>query len=103
MNSKNFLLKIVVWLSGWEQLAVGALLLLVITSSLGVALSAHETRQMYARLQEIELERDNLESEYEKLLLEQSAWADYARIDQVSRAELGMRAPVLNKMVIVNL
>ena len=103
MNPENFLLRIVVWLSRVERLAVAVLVLLVLVSSLGVALSAHQTRQMYARLQEIGLKRDNLDSEYEKLLLEQSAWADYTRIDRVSRTEMNMRAPVLNNMVIVNL
>ena len=103
MMSKNFLLSTIVWLAAPERLTVGVLLLLVLGSSLGVALSAHQTRQMYAQLQEIGLESDNLDSEYEKLLLEQSAWADYTRIDRVSRTELGMRAPSLNNMVIVDL
>ncbi len=103
MNPNYFVLRVVAWLSRGEQLVVLALLLLLLASSLGVALSAHQTRQMYSRLQEIGLERDNLDSEYEKLLLEQSAWADYTRIDRVSRTELNMRAPVLKNMVIVKL
>jgi cell division protein FtsL len=46
-------------------------------------------------------ERDNLDSEYEKLLLEQSAWADYSRIDQVSREQLHMLAPTSKSIVVV--
>jgi cell division protein FtsL len=49
----------------------------------------------------IDLETDNLDSEYEKLLLEQSAWADYTRVDRVSRDELGMKPPLAKNMVIV--
>ncbi len=36
-----------------------------------------------------------------KLLLEQSAWADYTRVDRVSRDELGMKPPLAKNMVIV--
>jgi cell division protein FtsL len=101
VNQGNFLLNIIRWSAGIKQLVVATLLLLVLASSLGVAFAAHQTRQMYHRLQEIGFERDNLDSEYEKLLLEQSAWADYTRIDRVSRTELSMRAPVSDNMIIV--
>jgi cell division protein FtsL len=101
MIQGNFLLNIIRWLYGIRQLSVATLLLLVLISSFGVTLSAHETRQMYHKLQEIGIDQDTLDSEYEKLLLEQSAWADYTRIDRISRTELSMRAPVSENMVIV--
>jgi len=49
----NLLLKVMAWLLSWQQLITVLLLLLVIVSALGVALSSHMTRQMYARLQSI--------------------------------------------------
>ena len=101
MNQPNFLLSIVRWSAGTKQLSVATLLLLVLASSLGVSFAAHQTRQMYHKLQEISFVKDNLDSEYEKLLLEQSAWADYTRIDRVSPTELSMRAPVSENMIIV--
>ena len=33
----------------------------------------------------------HLETEWEQLLLEESAWSNQARIEQIANAELGMR------------
>jgi cell division protein FtsL len=52
-------------------------------------------------LQELQAAQDYLDSDYERLLLEQSAWADYARIDQVSRDELHMLPPSVEDLVVV--
>ncbi|HJP52108.1 MAG TPA: cell division protein FtsL [Pseudomonadales bacterium] len=101
MTRTSLIMDITHWLFTWKQLSTGILMALVLVSSIGVALSAHQTRQMYAQLQVIDLETDNLDSEYEKLLLEQSAWADYTRVDRVSRDELGMKPPLAKNMVIV--
>jgi cell division protein FtsL len=101
MLLKNPLIKLIVWMLAWRQLSVALLVALLMASAVGVALSSHQTRQMYTRLQVIGLDSDALDSEYEKLLLEQSAWADFARVDQVARAELSMQPPVAENMVIV--
>lgn len=94
-------LRLVAWLLEWPQLSVCLMVVAVLLSSLGVVYAAHETRQMYARLQALEKEQDFLDSEYEKLLLEQSAWADYSRIDRVSREKLGMSPPESDDIVVV--
>ena len=86
-----------------RQLSVGALLVLVLASAVGVSVAVHQTRQIYAGLQDVRLRSDNIDSEYEKLLLEQSAWADYARVDQVSRKELGMVSPLPDNVVVVKI
>ncbi|MBF67355.1 MAG: cell division protein FtsL [Gammaproteobacteria bacterium] len=77
------------------------LLLLVVASAVGVVLSVHQTRLGYADIQSLEADRDALEGEYERLLLEQGAFADYARVDQVAREKLGMYTPVTREVVIV--
>jgi|TARA_B110000977_G_scaffold100191_1_gene131495 cell division protein FtsL len=97
----SLLFRTLSWLLAWQQLLIAALIGLLVVSSLAVALSAHETRQLYSQLQVLGQERDNLDSEYEKLLLEQSAWADYSRIDQVSREQLHMLAPTSKSIVVV--
>ena len=101
MLQNSLLYKVIAWLMAWRQLSVVILVCLVMLSSMGVSLSSHLTRQNYTRLQKIALFSDNLDSEYEKLLLEQSAWADFARVDLVSRLELGMRPPGSENTVIV--
>ena len=52
-------------------------------------------------MQELEKEQDLLDSDYERLLLEQGAWAGYARVDEVSRTELGMKAPTAKDLVLI--
>ena len=77
---------------GWPG-RVNLLLCLVLLSRVGVILASYETRALYSRLQVEEHVSDNLDSEYERLLLEQSAWAGYHRVDQLAREELQMRSP----------
>ena len=101
MIADSLLFRTLSWLLAWKQLLISALTGLLVVSSLAVALSAHETRQLYSQLQVLGQERDNLDSEYEKLLLEQSAWAAYSRIDQVSREQLHMLAPTSESIVVV--
>jgi cell division protein FtsL len=77
---------------GWPG-RVNLLLCFVLLSCVGVILASYETRALYSRLQVEEHVSDNLDSEYERLLLEQSAWAGYHRVDQLAREELQMRSP----------
>ncbi len=81
---------------------VGSLLCgLLVVSALGVAYSSHQTRNMYRDLQQLEKDHDDLEHEYEKLLLEQSAWADYTRLNELAQNDLEMAAPEVGKMVVL--
>ncbi|MFT7688207.1 MAG: cell division protein FtsL [Candidatus Azotimanducaceae bacterium] len=98
---QNLTVSTVLWLLMWRQLAVGLMLALVLVSAFGVSLSAHMTRQLFASIQTANLKSDELDSEYEKLLLEQSAWSGYTRLDQLAREELHMRTPLTQNMVIV--
>ena len=60
------------WLIETRQLIAGLLSSVVIISALAVAYSGHQTRNMYRELQQLEKDHDDLEHEYEKLLLEHS-------------------------------
>lgn len=95
------LVRLLAWLIAWPQLSVLLLVAVLVGSALGVIYSAHETRHLYAQMQTLHDERDFLDSEYEKLLLEQGAWADYSRVDQLSRSELNMASPDADKIVVV--
>ena len=89
------------WL--WRGPGVIALLagILLVSSALAVIVSSHQTRNMYRELQVLQQEQDNLQSEYEKLLLEQSALATNGRVHQVARDELNMMPPDLGKIILV--
>ena len=99
--SDSLVMKLVAWLLAWPQLAVVLLVIAVVISSLGVVYTAHETRAAYAKLQDLQETRDSLDSRYEKLLLEQSAWADYSRIDQIAHKQLKMSSPKPEDIVVV--
>jgi cell division protein FtsL len=44
---------------------------------------------------------DDLEHEYEKLLLERAAWTDYTRLNRLARDELEMIAPDILEVVVL--
>ncbi|MFT4718868.1 MAG: cell division protein FtsL [Candidatus Azotimanducaceae bacterium] len=101
MTRETLIGTVVVWFMGWTQITATLLVVVGIASALGVIQSVHVTRQQYSELQELRAIQDNLDSEYEMLLLEQSAWADYARIDQVARDDLMMFAPTAESLIVV--
>ncbi len=97
----QILIEFITWFFSPRPLIAAGLSLVLVGSALGVAYSAHETRNMYRDLQTLEKDFDDLEHEYEKLLLEQSAWADYTRLDRLAHDELAMAAPTPEEMVVL--
>ena len=93
--------QIVSWLLKPGQILAVVLCGLVVSSALGVAYSSHLTRNMYRDLQQLEKAHDDLEHEYEMLLLEQSAHADYTRLDQLAQDQLAMTAPTPADTVVI--
>ena len=89
------------WLLRWPQILTAVLLAISLASGIGVIYSVHKTRMLYSEIQHLQSEQDRLASDYEKLLLEQSAWAAYARVDELSRDELNMVPPATDAIVMV--
>lgn len=89
------------WLMGASRIRVLVGLSIVILSSFSVIYASHQTRVLYGSLQVEQDTADNLDSQYERLLLEQSAWAGYNRIDQLAREELGMSSPDRGRLVLM--
>ena len=65
-------------------LLVVALLLACLVSALAVISVSHQTRQQYARLQELEREQQQLQTEWGQLLLEESAWSTPSRVERLA-------------------
>lgn len=97
----NALLDTFRWLGQGQRLIKIVLGGLVVISALGVVGASHETRSMYSELQALQKEQDDLESEYGKLLLEQSAWSNNTRVDEIARNELNMVPPEVSKVIVV--
>lgn len=69
------------------------LLSLVLASAFSVISSTHQSRSLYAELQDGDAQRWYLEEEYSRLLLEQSTWASHHRIIAEASDNLGLVAP----------
>ena len=93
--------QLVRWLFSPRPIVGSFLCSLLVVSSLGVAYSSHQTRNMYRDLQQLEKDHDDLEHEYEKLMLEQSAWSDYTRLNGLAQDSLQMTAPETSEMVVL--
>lgn len=83
--------------------AVAKLLLiaLVLGSAIAVIYVSHLNRRLFNEYQMLVQDRDRMEVEWGQLLLEQSALAAHARIERIAIKRLGMRAPKLNEIVMV--
>jgi len=85
--------------SAWFGLALlwaGAIM-----SALGVVYARHESRKAFITLQALYDERDELDIDWDRLLIEQSTWATHARIEQMARQRLKMRVPDPSEIVIL--
>ena len=67
----------------------------LLVSALAVVSSTHHVREGYARLQDLELRRWELQEQYTRLLLEVNTWAAPHRISQIASETLFMQAPDL--------
>lgn len=80
---------------------VWVLLLIVISiSALMVIYSAHRARHLFYDLQASRVQRDELQVEWGQLLLEQSTWSSYGRIEGIATNQLGMIVPEPQDLVI---
>lgn len=61
--------------------------------SIAVVQTRHESRQLFAELQARQAERDALNTEWGKLLLEEATWSQHRRVEAMARARLGMNTP----------
>ncbi len=77
------------------------LLIAVIGSALGVIYARQQNRILFGELTRLAHERDDLNTEFGRLELEQATWAETNRIDQVARGQLGMINPGAAETVVV--
>ncbi|CAM3552920.1 cell division protein FtsL [Halomonas lysinitropha] len=82
-------------------LLVALLLLACLGSALAVIATSHQTRDQYARLQQLEREQQQLQTEWGQLLLEESAWSSPARIERLAQERLEMRLPAIDEVEVI--
>ncbi|MFB9147882.1 cell division protein FtsL [Halomonas alkalicola] len=82
-------------------LLVAALLVASLVSALAVITTTHLTREQYGRLQQLEREQNQLQTEWGQLLLEESAWSSPARIERLAMERLEMRLPDVDEVEVI--
>lgn len=84
-----------------QEALVAGLALGVIGSALAVVYAKHQSRQLFAVVQDLQAERARQEVEWGRLQLEQSTQATHTRIERVARQRLNMRQPTQSVLVAV--
>ena len=80
---------------------IGAVVLAVAASGIGVVYSKYASRKLVVELQGLRAEQDVIDTEWSRLQLELGAWASHVRIEQVARERLGMRMSRADEIVVV--
>lgn len=83
------------------DLPVLVMMLLVLFSAVAVVVTKHVGRSEFVIMQQLEHQRDKLNEEWGRLLLEQSTWASPGRVEQQARHKLNMQAPTADNTVMV--
>jgi cell division protein FtsL len=82
------------------MLRVNLLLLLVaVLCALGTVSANHRARKLLSEYEREQNRMRELDVEWGQLQLEQSTWANHARIEQIARDKLGMRVPPAGQVV----
>lgn len=79
--------------SRWLVVAVPLLWLLTLGSAAGAIYSKHRARELFLELERLSRQRDELEIEWGRLQLEQSAWSTHAFVESVATQKLRMTTP----------
>ena len=77
------------------------LYLVLIASGTGTIYTEHLHRKLFVELDSLELERDAMEDEWGRLLLERAVWAGRGRIERIARERLELELPVAADIVLV--
>ena len=69
------------------------LALALVACALALIQSQHRSRTYFVELERLKKEAHVLDEQWGKLQLEQSTWANLARVDTLARSRLGLIAP----------
>jgi len=76
---------------------------LLVGSSIGVVIGAHENRTLFNTLSQLQAERDSFQAEWSQLLLEQSSMGSHGRVEKLAAERFNMVAPGRQDIVLVPL
>ncbi len=79
-----------------------SLLTLVMVSALSLVYSKHQSRKLFVEVQQLQKQIDELDIDWGRLQLEQSAWSAHSRIERIARKRLNMKPPTANEIVYIS-
>jgi cell division protein FtsL len=80
---------------------VVVLLAACVASAISVVHARQQSRHAFIELSKLENERDELNTEFGRLQLEQATWTDTNRLEQIARGQLGMVFPGPAETVVI--
>jgi cell division protein FtsL len=87
---------------GLLALLVALLWCAVLASAAGAIYSKYRARELFVELERLDSGRDELDAEWGRLQLEQSAWSTYAFVEHVASERLHMNIPDARDIEIVS-
>jgi cell division protein FtsL len=73
--------------------ALPAMWCAVLGASAGAIYAKYRARELFVELERLDSTRDELDAEWGRLQLEQSAWSNYGYVERVASERLHMRVP----------
>jgi cell division protein FtsL len=77
------------------------LLLVAVICALAAVSSSHRARKLFIGLENEQKRMRELDIEWSQLQLEQSTWANHARVEKIARDRLAMHPPTAGRIVSV--
>lgn len=82
--------------------AIFALLTMsVLGSAIGMVYAKHQNRKLFVQLQTLQSERDDMNTEWGKLQLEQATWGAHGRVESFARNKLRMDVPAAGEVTMI--
>jgi cell division protein FtsL len=72
-----------------------------VLSAIALVYTKHESRKLFVELEALTQERDALNIEWGQLQIEQSTWAQHARIDKVATDDLSLVRPATADIYVI--
>jgi cell division protein FtsL len=86
---------------GRDQIIALMIIVALVSSAVGVTYSVHKYRIYINVLQRLQVQRDDLETQWGQLLLEQHSWGAYGRVGKIATEQMQMRTPSPQEIIMV--
>lgn len=77
------------------------LAIVVLISAVAVVHAKYRSRVLFGELQKLDVQADEVDIEWERLLIEHGAWGTPAHIEASARKKLKMRMPRAEEVIII--